>query len=86
MTKKLKFILFSLGLGTAIGSAITSIIMLYISMLGGKSIVYEPNFAIAFVETLFLILSVGTCVTASEVYYEYLQMKTPTERKSRIKD
>ncbi|MGQ9507021.1 MAG: hypothetical protein ACUVTB_04065 [Candidatus Bathycorpusculaceae bacterium] len=76
MINKLKFILFSLGLGTAIGSAITSIMMLYISMLGGKSIVYEPNFGIAFIETLFLILSIGTCLIASEVYYEYLEMKT----------
>jgi len=83
MTNKLKFILFSLGLGTAIGSAVTSIIMLYISMMGGKSIVYEPNFAIAFVETLFLILSVGTCVIASEVYYEYLEMKSRSGQKIR---
>jgi hypothetical protein len=73
--------LFSLGLGTAVGSAVTSMIILYISMLGGRSVVYEPNFAVALVETIFLILSVGTCVTASEVYYEYLEMKSrPTQR------
>lgn len=83
MTKKWKFILFSIGLATAIGSAVTSIIILSMSMLGGKSIVYEPNIAIAFVETVFLILSVGTCVTASEVYYEYLEMKVAPDKKSR---
>lgn len=83
MTKKWKFILFSIGLATAIGSAVTSIIILSMSMLGGKSVVYEPNIAIAFVETVFLILSVGTCVTASEVYYEYLEMKVAPDKKSR---
>jgi hypothetical protein len=83
LTKKWKFILFSIGLATAIGSAVTSIIILSMSMLGGKSVVYEPNIAIAFVETVFLILSVGTCVTASEVYYEYLEMKVAPDKKSR---
>lgn len=82
MTKKWKFVLFSIGLGTAIGSAITSIIILSMSMLGGKSVVYEPNILVAFVETIFLILSVGTCVTASEVYYDYLEMKTLSDKKS----
>jgi hypothetical protein len=72
---KFKFILFSLGLATAVASAITSMIMLSISMLGGRSLVYEPNFAIALVETVFLAISVGTCFIASEVYYEYLEMK-----------
>lgn len=79
---RLKFILFSMGLATAIGSAVTSIIMLYISMLGGRSVVYESNFIIAFVETLFLLLSVGTCVTASEIYYEYLEMKSQLKQKT----
>jgi hypothetical protein len=72
---RFKFILFSLGLATAVASAITSMIMLSISMLGGRSLVYEPNFAIALVETVFLAISVGTCFIASEVYYEYLEMK-----------
>jgi len=81
MTKRMKYILFCLGIATAIGSAVTSIVMLYISMLGGKSIVYEPNFVIAFMETIFLIISVGTCVIASEVYYEYLEMKSRPRQK-----
>jgi len=81
MANKIKFILFSLGLATAIGSAVTSIILLYVSMLGGKSIVHEPNFAIAFVETIFLVLSVGTCAIASEIYYEYLEMKSRPKQK-----
>lgn len=82
MNTKMKFILFCLGLATAIGSAVTSIIMLYISMLGGRSMVYEPNILIAVVETVFLLLSVGTCVTASEVYYEYLEMKNRLRQKT----
>jgi len=82
MTGKIKFVLFSIGLATAIASAITSMIILYISMLGGKSIVYEPNFAVAFVETIFLILSVGTCFIASEVYYEYMEMKSGPRQKT----
>lgn len=70
-----------MGLATAVGSAITSIIILSASMLGGKSVVYEPNIVIAFVETIFLILSVGTCLVASEVYYEYLEIKKPLSKK-----
>jgi len=75
MTDKIKFIIFSLGLATSIGSAITTIIILLISLLGGKSIVYEPNSIVAFTEIIFLTLSVATCFTASEIYYRYLKMK-----------
>lgn len=82
LTKRFKFVLFSIGLATAIGSAITSIIILSTSMLGGRSVVYEPNIAIAFVETIFLTISVGTCFIASEVYYEYLEMKDHSRQKA----
>jgi hypothetical protein len=81
-TARAKFVLFTIGLATAIGSAITSIIILSTSMLGGRSVVYEPNVVIAFVETIFLTISVGTCFIASEVYYEYLEMKDHLTQKA----
>jgi hypothetical protein len=51
-------------------------------MLGERSVVYEPNFAIALVETIFLTISVGTCFIASEVYYQYLEMKDHPRQKT----
>lgn len=80
MADKVKFILFSVGLATAIGSAITSMIILYISMCGGISIVHEPNSILAFAEIICLTLSVGTCAAASEVYYKYLEIKNHKQK------
>lgn len=80
MADKVKFVLFTVGLATAIGSAITSMIILYRSMCGGISMVHEPNSILAFAEIMFLILSVGTCVAASEVYYKYLEAKNHKQK------
>ena len=75
MADKAKFILFSIGLAVAIGSSITSLYLLYSSLLGQQNIVYEPNSALALIEITFLVLAIGTCVVASEVYYRYLEIK-----------
>lgn len=75
MIDKGKFILFSIGLAVAIGSSITSLYLLYSSLLGQQNIVYEPNSALALIEIAFLVLAVGTCIVASEVYYKYLEIK-----------
>jgi len=69
----IKFMLFSIGLGTAMSSSIISIYLLYTSMLGKPSIVYEPNPLLALIEIILLILAIGTCVTAAEIYYKYLK-------------
>jgi len=70
-----RFILFSVGLAVALGSSITSFYFLYSSLLGKPNIVYEPSPALAFVEMMLLILAIGTCIAASEVYYRYLEIK-----------
>ena len=70
-----RFILFSVGLAVALGSSITSFYFLYSSLLGKQNIVYEASPALAFVEMVFLVLAIGTCVAASEVYYRYLEIK-----------
>ena len=71
-----KFALFVVGLAVAVGSSITSFYFLYSSVLGKSNLVYEPNPVLAFVEMLFLILAIGTCIVASEVYYRYLELKS----------
>jgi len=75
MATRLKFILFSIGVGVAAASSITSLYFLYASLLGSQSIVYEPNPVLAAIEITFLVLAVATCVVASEIYYRYLEMK-----------
>jgi len=75
MADRGKFILFSVGLAVAVGSSVTSFYFLYSSVLGQRNTVYEPNPALAFIEMTFLVLAIGTCVAASEVYYRYLEIK-----------
>jgi hypothetical protein len=75
MADRAKFILFSIGLAAAVGSAITSFYFLYSSVLGKPNLVYEPNPALALIEMIFLVLAIGTCIVASEVYYRYLEIK-----------
>ena len=70
-----RFILFSVGLAVALGSSVTSFYFLYSSLLGKQNIVYEPSPALAFVEMMLLVLAIGTCIAASEVYYRYLEIK-----------
>lgn len=75
MSDKAKFVLFSMGLAVAVGSSITSLYLLYSSLHGQQNIVYEPNSALALIEIAFLVLAIGTCAVASEVYYRYLEIK-----------
>lgn len=75
MADKAKFILFSIGLAAAVGSSITSFYFLYSSVLGKQNLVYEPSPALALIEMVFLVLAIGTCIAASEVYYRYLEIK-----------
>lgn len=75
MSNKVKFILFVIGLAVAVGSSITSFYFLYSSLLGQANLVYEPNPALAMIEMMFLIVAIGTCIVASEVYYNYLKEK-----------
>ena len=75
MTDRAKFILFAVGLAVAVGSSITSFYFLYSSVLGNQNLVYEPNPLLAVVEMMFLVLAIGTCIVASEVYYRYLEIK-----------
>ncbi len=75
MTDKAKFILFTVGLAVAVGSSITSFYFLYSSVLGKQNLVYEPNSALAILEMALLVLAIGTCTVASEVYYRYLEIK-----------
>lgn len=75
MADRAKFILFSVGLAVATASSITSFYFLYSSVLGKQNIVYEPSPALAFIEMMFLVLAIGTCIAASEVYYRYLEIK-----------
>jgi len=75
MADKAKFVLFSIGLAAAVGSSITSFYFLYSSVLGKQNLVYEPNSVLALMEMVFLVLAIGTCLVASEVYYRYLEIK-----------
>ena len=76
MTDRAKFVLFAVGLAVAVGSSITSFYFLYSSVFGKQNIVYEPNIALAIVEMMLLVLAIGTCIVASEIYYRYLEIKS----------
>jgi len=75
LADRIKFVLFSIGLAVAVASSFTSFYFLYSSVLGRQSLVYEPSPVLALVEMVFLVLAIGTCVAASEVYYRYLKLR-----------
>ena len=75
MEDTLRFVLFSIGVGVAGASSIMFIFFLYVSLLGKPSIIYESNPILALTEMILLVLAVGTCLVASEIYYKYLKMK-----------
>lgn len=74
MTDIPRFVLFSIGVGVAAASSVISLYILYLSLLGKQSIVYESNPLLALIEMIFLVLAVGTCLVASEIYYKYLKI------------
>ena len=71
-----KFVLFCTGLAVAVGSSLTSFYFLYTSLLGQANLVYEPNSTLALIEMAGLVVAIGTCIVASEVYHRYLQLKS----------
>lgn len=75
LADRARFMLFSIGLAVAVASSFTSFYFLYSSLFGQQSLVYEPNPVLALVEMVFLVLAIGTCVAASEVYYRYLRLQ-----------
>lgn len=70
-----KFTLFSVGVGAAVASSLTSFFILYQSLLGRETLLFEHNPILAFLEMVVLILAVGTCVAAPEIYYKYLEIR-----------
>jgi len=75
LADRIRFVLFSIGLAVAVASSVASFYFLYSSVLGRQSLVYEPSPVLALVEMVFLVLAIGTCVAASEVYYRYLKLR-----------
>ena len=70
---KVRFILFSVGLGAAIASSFVLIFFLYASLFNKPCLVYESNPLLASLEIILLIIGIGTCSAASEIYYKYLE-------------
>lgn len=77
----IKFVFFSLGMGVAIASLLTSIYLLSISMLGGKSIVFEDNPVVAIVEMVLLVFAIGTCIVATGIYQRYRREESISDPK-----
>lgn len=74
-----KFTLFSFGMGGAIASSLTSIYILTVSVMGGKSIVHENNPILAVVEIVLLAFAIGTCIVAAEVYLKFQKTNNNSE-------
>ena len=75
MSKRGQLVLFAIGQGVAIAAAITCFALLYLSLLGSPIIVTESNVVLAIVEMGFLILAIGTCFSAFEIYYRSLRFQ-----------
>ena len=69
--ENIKFTLFSFGMGGAIASSLTSIYILMISVMGGKSIVHENNPVLAIFEIILLTFAIATCIIATEIYIKF---------------
>jgi hypothetical protein len=69
--ENIKFTLFSFGMGGAIASSLTSIYILMVSIMGGKSIVHENNPILAVIEIVLLTFAIATCIIATEIYIKF---------------
>lgn len=81
---KVSFILFIIGMAIAVGSLLTNFFLLYHSLYNQSTIVFESNPFIALIEMTLILLAVGTCVVATEIYHKYLKfeaMLLPEQRK-----
>jgi len=74
-TKNMKYALFCIGLGTAVASSLICLYALLLNLYGMNVVFYERNSSLALFEIVILIISIATCFVASEIYYEYLQLK-----------
>ena len=80
--ENLKFTLFSFGMGGAIASSLTSIYILMVSIMGGKSIVHENNPVLAIFEVgLLTLLQVATCIIATRFILNFKDQITRIEIK-----
>ncbi|MCK4222986.1 hypothetical protein KAX01_01710 [Candidatus Bathyarchaeota archaeon] len=77
--ENIKFTLFSFGMGGAIASSLTSIYILTVSVMGGKSIVHENNPVLAIVEILLLAFAIATCIVATEIYVKFQKTNNNSE-------
>ena len=70
---QLKFIIFCIGLGTAITSSLLMMLILCMNMLNIPLLLFEPNKILSLFEIGLLILAIASCFVASEIYYQYLR-------------
>ena len=75
MSKRARLVLFAIGQGVAIAAAITCFALLYLSSLGFPFLVTESNVVLAIIEMAFLVLAVGTCFSAFEIYCKLLRLQ-----------
>ncbi len=72
---KTKFIIFCIGLSTAIASSLILLLILCLNLAKVEVVAFETNPFIAGIEIILLTVGIATCFVASEIYYEYLKLK-----------
>ena len=80
--ENIKFTLFSFGMGGAIASSLTSIYILMVSIMGGKSIVHENNPVLAILEVVLLTFAIATCIIATEIYIKFQRTNNSNNQNS----
>lgn len=74
MNKKgIKFILFCIGMATAMAASALFLIILFLNLNKVRVITFENDPIVAGIEIIFLTIGIATCAAASEIYYKYLQ-------------
>ena len=73
MKIQLKFIIFCIGLGTAITSSLLMMLILCMNMFNTPLLLFESNKILSLFEIGLLILAIASCFVASEIYYQYLK-------------
>ena len=73
MKVQLKFIVFCIGLGTAITSSLLMMLILCMNMFNTPLLLFESNKILSLFEIGLLILAIASCFVASEIYYQYLR-------------
>jgi len=75
MVNRFRTLLFAIGTGAAMAASTTCFFLLYLNALGYRVVVEEQNLVVLLGEMLLMVLAIGTCAAALDIYCRYFTAK-----------